>query len=131
MESAKTTQVLTISEISCRNLRSADFLSKNDVYVVFKCGTKKVKTRYISGGGKNVTFKEMLTLNLSDADLAAGIDVSVYDYDVGSSDDLLGVGRLVDLRSLKQRPGSPRSFDSTLRYKGKERGSLSRRGRIP
>jgi len=43
--------VLTIQSIKCRNLRSADFLSKNDVYVIFRCGTKKTKTKYISGGG--------------------------------------------------------------------------------
>ena len=75
---------LTISEISCRNLRSADMFGKNDVYVVFRVGTKKVKTHHKKNAGKHASFDEILTMNLSDSDLEHGIDVGAYDYDVGS-----------------------------------------------
>ena len=75
---------LTISEISCRNLRSADMFGKNDVYVVFRVGTKKVKTHHIKNAGKHASFGEILTMNLEDHDLEHGIDVGAYDYDVGS-----------------------------------------------
>ena len=67
---------LTISEIACRNLRSADMFSKNDVYVVFRCGTKKTKTKTLRGGGKNVEFSEMLTMNLTDQDLEQGLELN-------------------------------------------------------
>ena len=70
-----TIHVLEISDIKCSGLRSADFLSKNDVYVVFKVGTKKCKTKYIPGSGKNVRFPETLVMNLSDADMAQGVDM--------------------------------------------------------
>jgi hypothetical protein len=47
--------------------------------------------RYISGGGKNVTFKDVIEMYVSDADLQAGIDFVAYDYDFGPDpDDLLG-----------------------------------------
>ena len=84
---------LTISEITCRNLRSADMFGKNDVYVVFRVGTKKVKTHHIKNAGKHASFDEILTMNLSDSDLEHGIDVGAYDYDVGSSDDLLDMAQ--------------------------------------
>ena len=63
---------------------------KNDVYVVFRVGTKKVKTHHKKNAGKHASFDEILTMNLEDHDLEHGIDVGAYDYDVGSSDDLLG-----------------------------------------
>ena len=55
---------------------------KNDVYVVFRVGTKKVKTHHIKNAGKHASFQEILTMNLSDSDLEHGIDVGAYDYDV-------------------------------------------------
>ena len=108
---------LTISEISCRNLRSADMFGKNDVYVVFRVGTKKVKTHHKKNAGKHATFDEILTMNLEDHDLEHGIDVGAYDYDVGSSDDLLGQGKLVNLLALKRTPNAPRQFKEPFKYK--------------
>jgi len=64
--------VLTIQDIKCRNLRSADFLSKNDVYVVFRCGENKCKTKYMSRCGNHPDFKDVLTLELTEAELGAG-----------------------------------------------------------
>ena len=46
---------------------------KNDVYVVFRVGTKKVKTHHIKNAGKHASFGEILTMNLSDSDLEHGI----------------------------------------------------------
>ena len=108
---------LTISEITCRNLRSADMFGKNDVYVVFRVGTKKVKTHHKKNAGKHATFDEILTMNLEDHDLEHGIDVGAYDYDVGSSDDLLGQGKLVNLLALKRTPNAPRQFKEPFKYK--------------
>ena len=42
---------------------------KNDVYVVFRVGSKKVKTHHIKNAGKHASFGEILTMNLSDSDL--------------------------------------------------------------
>jgi len=120
-----TIHVLEISDIKCSGLRSADFLSKNDVYVVFKVGTKKCKTKYIPGSGKNVRFPETLVMNLSDADMAQGVDMVAYDYDFGSSDDMLGVGKLTNLEALKRCPDQPRGFETKFLYKGKARGEGS------
>ena len=117
--------VLEISEIECRGLRSADFLSKNDVYVVLKVGTKKCKTKYISNAGKNARFPEMMTLNVSDADLMQGVELQAWDYDLTSSDDLLGIGALRRLDELKKFPGQVRQFQCPLMYKGKHRGEAS------
>ena len=97
-------------------------MSKNDVYVVFKVGTKKCKTKYIPGSGKNVRFPETLVMNLSDADMAQGVDMVAYDYDFGSSDDMLGVGKLTNLEALKRCPDQPRGFETKFLYKGKARG---------
>jgi Ca2+-dependent lipid-binding protein len=108
---------LTISEISCRNLRSADMFGKNDVYVVFRVGTKKVKTHHKKNAGKHASFDEILTMNLNDSDLEHGIDVGAYDYDVGSSDDLLGQGKLVNLLALKRTPNAPRQFKEPFKCK--------------
>ena len=117
---------LTISEISCRNFRSADMFGKNDVYVVFRVGTKKVKTHHKKNAGKHASFDEILTMNLNDSDLEHGIDVGAYDYDVGSSDDLLGQGKLVNLLALKRTQNAPRQFKEPFKYKGKPRGEFSR-----
>ena len=117
---------VTITDIECRGLRSADLLTKNDVYVIFKVGHKKAKTKYISGGGKNVKFKDVIEMFVSDADLEAGIDFVAYDYDVGPDpDDLLGVGKLTEMTQLKQHANTPRQFDTVLMYKGKNRGSAT------
>mmetsp|Transcript_25765 Transcript_25765/g.102873 ORF Transcript_25765/g.102873 Transcript_25765/m.102873 type:complete len:287 (+) Transcript_25765:831-1691(+) len=117
---------LTIREIECRGLRSAELLSKNDVYVVFKVGSKKVKTKYISGGGRDVKFKDVLELTVSDADLEEGIDVTAYDYDLGPDpDDLLGVGKLTHLTELKEHADQKRQFETQLMYKGKHRGDCT------
>ena len=91
---------------------------KNDVYVVFRVGTKKVKTHHKKNAGKHATFDEILTMNLEDHDLEHGIDVGAYDYDVGSSDDLLGQGKLVNLLALKRTPNQPRQFKEPFKYKG-------------
>ena len=90
---------------------------KNDVYVVFRVGTKKVKTHHKKNAGKHATFDEILTMNLEDHDLEHGIDVGAYDYDVGSSDDLLGQGKLVNLLALKRTPNAPRQFKEPFKYK--------------
>ena len=90
---------------------------KNDVYVVFRVGTKKVKTHHIKNAGKHASFEEILTMNLSDSDLEHGIDVGAYDYDVGSSDDLLGQGKLVNLLALKRTPNQPRQFKEPFKCK--------------
>ena len=90
---------------------------KNDVYVVFRVGTKKVKTHHIKNAGKHASFGEILTMNLSDSDLEHGIDVGAYDYDVGSSDDLLGQGKLVNLLALKRTPNAPRQYKEPFKYK--------------
>ena len=90
---------------------------KNDVYVVFRVGTKKVKTHHIKNAGKHASFDEILTMNLEDHDLEHGIDVGAYDYDVGSSDDLLGQGKLVNLLALKRTPNAPRQFKEPFKYK--------------
>ena len=116
---------LTISEISCRNLRSADMFGKNDVYVVFRVGSKKCKTKHMNNAGKHASFDEMLTMNVSDSDLATGIDVAAYDKDHGSSDDLLGQGKLTDLLALKHMPNENRQFKEQFKYKGKPRGEFS------
>jgi len=101
-------------------------LSKNDAYVVFKVGTKTAKTKYISGGGKNVTFKDVIEMYVSDADLQAGIDFVAYDYDFGPDpDDLLGVGKLINLDELKKYPDKQRQFDTHLMYKGKKHGEAT------
>ena len=98
---------------------------KNDVYVVFRVGTKKVKTHHKKNAGKHASFDEILTMNLEDHDLEHGIDVGAYDYDVGSSDDLLGQGKLVNLLALKRTPNAPRQFKEPFKYKGKGRGEFS------
>ena len=90
---------------------------KNDVYVVFRVGTKKVKTHHKKNAGKHATFDEILTMNLEDHDLEHGIDVGAYDYDVGSSDDLLGQGKLVNLLALKRTPNAPRQFKEPFKCK--------------
>uniref|UniRef100_A0A7S3JZ34 C2 domain-containing protein n=1 Tax=Aureoumbra lagunensis TaxID=44058 RepID=A0A7S3JZ34_9STRA len=119
---------LVISNIECHGLRNADFLTKNDPYVVFKIGNvKKVKTRYKSGAGRDVVFPDKLEIAMiSDAELEAGIDVNAWDYDVGPDpDDLLGVGKLSNLEELKKIPGQPRHFETVLMYKGRNRGTCS------
>ena len=98
---------------------------KNDVYVVFRVGSKKVKTHHIKNAGKHASFGEILTMNLSDSDLEHGIDVGAYDYDVGSSDDLLGQGKLVNLLALKRTSNQARQFKEPFKYKGKARGEFS------
>lgn len=119
-------KVLTITDIECNGLRSADLLSKNDVYVIFKTGHKEAKTKYISGGGKNVKFTDKIEMHVSDADLEAGIDFTAYDYDYGPDpDDLLGVGKLSNLLDLKNHANTPRQFDTELFYKGKQRGAAT------
>ena len=90
---------------------------KNDVYVVFRVGTKKVKTHHKKNAGKHATFDEILTMNLEDHDLEHGIDVGAYDYDVGSSDDLLGQGKLVNLLALKRTSNQPRQFKEPFKCK--------------
>uniref|UniRef100_A0A6S8CIC1 C2 domain-containing protein n=1 Tax=Aureoumbra lagunensis TaxID=44058 RepID=A0A6S8CIC1_9STRA len=119
-------QKIIISNIECHGLRDADFLSKNDPYVIFKVGAKSVKTKYKSGAGKDVVFPDKLEMIVSDADLAAGLDITAYDYDVGPDpDDLLGVGKFSQLTDLKQFPDQPRHFESILMYKGRNRGTVS------
>jgi len=122
----ETPKKLVITELECRGLRSADLLSKNDVYVIFKVGDKEARTAYLSGAGKNAKFDETIEMLVSDRDLEAGIDFYAYDYDVGPDpDDLLGVGKLVNLTQLKKFPDTPRQFDTGLMYKGKTRGSAT------
>ena len=64
---------LTISEISCRNLRSADMFGKNDVYVVFRVGTKKVKTHHKKNAGKHATFDEIIGLEATGVNILTPI----------------------------------------------------------
>ena len=80
---------------------------KNDVYVVFRVGTKKVKTHHKRTPASTRPSARYSTMNLEDHDLEHGIDVGAYDYDVGSSDDLLGQGKLVNLLALKRTPNLP------------------------
>ena len=102
---------LTISEITCRNLRSADMFGKNDVYVVFRVGSKKVKTHHIKNAGKHASFGEILTMNLSDSDLEHGIDVGAYDYDVGSCVEIKVTARSCWIVASSSTPSTRRLLD--------------------
>ena len=61
----------------------------------------------------------------SEADLMQGVELQAWDYDLTSSDDLLGIGALRRLDELKKFPGQVRQFQCPLMYKGKHRGEAS------
>jgi len=95
------------------------------VYVVFRCGENKCKTKYMSRCGNHPDFKDVLTLELTEAELGAGVEVEAMDYDFGPDpDDLLGVGKLTGLSYLARSLGDLRRFRTRLLYKGKHRGEL-------
>jgi hypothetical protein len=119
---------LTFFDIEVSGTRSADWFGKNDIYVVFKVvGTsKKVKSKFIKEAGSSCKIPEALSMHVSDADLAAGVEFMAYDYDFGPNpDDLLGSATLTGLADLKAMPDTARQFDAPLTYKGKSKGSAT------
>ena len=77
-------------------------------------------------GGKNVKLPDVIEMYVSDEDLKNGIDFTVYDYDYGPDpDDLLGVGKLVNLVELKKHLYEQRQYDTHLTFKGRPGGEAT------
>ena len=111
--------------------------------------SKKVKSKFIKEAGSSCKIPEALSMHVSDADLAAGVEFMAsplprprrpapaprdapsprrrrYDYDFGPNpDDLLGSATLTGLADLKAMPDTARQFDAPLTYKGKSKGSAT------
>lgn len=87
---------LSATVIECEKLPKSDTFGKNDVYVGLAAARQSRRTQTLNGAGANPIWcggdGEKLYWNLAEA--PPHLDVTVYDEDVGSADDLIGQCRI-------------------------------------
>ncbi|XP_072038092.1 multiple C2 and transmembrane domain-containing protein 1-like [Amphiura filiformis] len=91
--------VVTMTLLEGKNLIPMDDNGLSDPYVKFKLGNEKYKSR-VEPKTLNPKWMEQFDLHLYD-DLASGLEISVWDKDVGSKDDIMGRAS-IDLATLKR-----------------------------
>ena len=88
---------LHVTVFSATKLKKMDLFGENDVYCSVHVGSKMKRTTTIEGGGANVSWGgaagETSTFVLLD-ECPTHVEVRVFDEDVGSADDLIGVAFL-------------------------------------
>ena len=116
---------LTISEISCRNLRSADMFGKNDVYVVLELGVEKQRTTTVEGTdkvgsnpkwgngyGESKIFDRSVRPNQR-----TSVRLTVWDEDPGPDpDDLIGSYVVEFPRSVEEAKRRPHFGSSAFPF---------------
>ena len=82
---------LKVTVESASFLKDADFIGKQDPFVVIECATYKYQTRIIDEGGKNVTWDEEFTMRevQTEADAGNTFCIQTFDSD-GLTSDFLG-----------------------------------------
>lgn len=89
--------ILEIYLNSCSNLRARDRGGTSDPYCKFKIGNKVLFKSRIIYKNLNPKFDEFLTLPIDN--LLEPVQIKVYDYDFGFTDDFLGTAQ-IDLTQL-------------------------------
>lgn len=109
---------LIVRPICGKLLRDTDFLTKMDPYCVVTCGSQRQKTRIASGAGKNPSWSDQLVFKKSYEDM---LQISVFDYDGNSRDDLVGEGSI----SIARITSTPTWEDWVeVNYKGRRAGEV-------
>ncbi|XP_077989292.1 multiple C2 and transmembrane domain-containing protein 1-like isoform X2 [Glandiceps talaboti] len=91
--------VVTITLFEGRNLIAMDEAGTSDPYVKFRLGNQKYKSKTIQRT-TNPKWREQFDLYLFE-DQSSVLEVTVFDHDVGSKDDLMGRCN-VDLNNLEK-----------------------------
>ena len=117
---------LRVEVVGARDLPRMDLTGANDPYAVVSVAEESQQTATIDGGGASPEWNENLEWEL----LVSGVPpltVSVFDEDVGSSDDLIGDATLEMFRD--HAPDEAWEIDEwvPLERKGKQRGAVQLR----
>jgi hypothetical protein len=109
---------LIVRPICARLTRDTDFFTKMDPYCVVTFGTQRQKTRVASGAGKNPSWSEQFVFKRTFEDT---LQISVYDYDSTSKDDIVGEGAV----SVQKVTATPNWEDWVeLQHRGRKAGEV-------
>lgn len=107
----KSTKKLVCSLYQCKNLPPADPTGLADPYVKVLCGASEYSTdKNAKEGILNPIWYESFSMNVTigSIDTAPPIIIQVWDYDIGSSDDIMGICT-IDMSTVPINPEvSPR-----------------------
>eukprot|EP00252_Welwitschia_mirabilis_P004562 TRINITY_DN14883_c0_g1_i1.p1 TRINITY_DN14883_c0_g1~~TRINITY_DN14883_c0_g1_i1.p1 ORF type:complete len:250 (-),score=50.89 TRINITY_DN14883_c0_g1_i1:497-1246(-) len=83
---------LDITVVGCSRLRDTEWFSRQDPYVCLEYASSRFRTKTCTDGGKNPTFNEKFVLPLIEG--LREINVSVWNSNTLSHDDLIGTGKI-------------------------------------
>ncbi|WOK99838.1 protein RER1A-like [Canna indica] len=93
-------QILEVTVVGCSKLRDTELFSRQDPYVCLEYANTKLRTRTCTDGGKNPTFQEKFQIPLIEG--LREFNVSVWNSNTFSADDLIGSGRVQLQKVLSQ-----------------------------
>lgn len=102
---------------TARLYRDLDAFGKMDPYVTISCGGTKVKGKTHSGGGKNPSWSDTLSIKTTDDTMT----LTVWDEDPGK-DDFVG-STAIDISKIQYSGGVLKDWIS-IYHKGKEAGQV-------
>ncbi|KAH9304130.1 hypothetical protein KI387_008534, partial [Taxus chinensis] len=91
-------QLLDVTVVGCSRLRDTEWISRQDPYVCLEYANSKFRTKTCTDGGKNPTFNEKFVLPLIEG--LREVNLSVWNSNTLSFDDLIGTGRILLQRVL-------------------------------
>jgi len=102
-----------------KDLKDMDWFGKMDPYAVIKCGTQTVRSKTHIDGGRHPVWAQTFEFNIINENT---VEISVYDEDTLSRDDLIGTAS-VSLAKLRERRADQMAVP-VMSKKGKQRGYL-------
>ena len=120
-------RIVDVTVLAAKELDSMDLGSANDVYAEVVVDTDTQRTTTIDDGGSDCEWNggdgEMLSFDRTMAGIPA-MQVKLWDFDIGSADDMIGDSGLLNLRD--RAADESWTFDSwiTLTRKGKRSGQV-------
>lgn len=107
----------TCTGMDMQDLKDMDFFGKMDPYAIIKCGNQSVRTKTHTDGGRNPVWAQTFDFNIINENT---VEVSVYDEDTMSRDDLIGIAT-VSLAKVREH-GSDKMAAPVMTKKGKQHG---------
>jgi Ca2+-dependent lipid-binding protein len=102
-----------------QKLKDADWLEKQDPYVIIKCGNQMLRTCTQTDGGKSPVWNETFTFNVINENSA---ELTIMDEDTMSADDTIGSAVVPFAKAREQ--GTCTIQSPVITKKGKQHGMI-------
>jgi len=102
-----------------KDLKDMDWFGKMDPYAVIKCGTQTVRSKTHIDGGRHPVWAQTFEFNIINENT---VEISVYDEDNTSKDDIIGTATVSLAKVREQR--ADKAAVPLMSKKGKQNGFI-------